>query len=131
MSGAGEGESLIRLGMRSMTQCCKGWGNVLWTAKFVKSSKSYGLPCMSFDPYWLRMDGHITGEMKRPSLLYPRSGRDWLFKDEYDYAKDWYDGAFGIHWHGGAGGPGGGNTNVWEPQITKGSYVEHWENMWS
>ena len=130
--GRGEGEGLIRQAIgRAHDQCCKGWGTVLWNAKAVKSSNSYGLPCMSFDPYWLRMDGHHTGELGRPSLHYPGTNRDWLFKANYAVAKDWYDGAFGIHWHGGAGGPGGGNANVWEPNVATGSYVEHWEEIWS
>ncbi|KAK7235677.1 hypothetical protein SO694_00066199 [Aureococcus anophagefferens] len=61
------GEALIRHGGKLKgLGCCKGWGNTLWTAKVVKGlGNTYGLPCTAWDPFWLRMDGHHTGEMTR------------------------------------------------------------------
>jgi len=132
--GRGEGEALIRHGGKLKgLGCCKGWGNTLWTAKVVKGlGNTYGLPCTAWDPFWLRMDGHHTGEMTRPSLNFPEPvNRNWLFQAQYDVVKDWYDGAFGIHWHGGAGGAGGGDANAWLPTVKDGSYFDHWEQIYS
>lgn len=127
-----EGSSLIRAGYKlNSNQCCKGWGQTLWRAKIVKAAGSYGMPCSAFDPYWLRMDGHHTGENRRPSLNYPPFERQWLFRAPYESAGDWYHGAFGIHWHGGAGGPHGGDTQVWSPAFAPGSYAEHFERLYS
>lgn len=130
--GRGEGERLIRHGGKlNGDGCCKGWGNTLWTAKVMKlHAETYGLPCTAWDPFWLRMDGHHTGEMQRPSLTYPEPvNRNWLFGAPY--SGDWYDGAFGIHWHGGAGGSGGGDTNAWTPKIKDDSFFAHWEGIYS
>ena len=42
---------------------------------------TYALPCSSWDPFWLRMDGHHTGEMTRPSIKWPEPpNRNWLFQ---------------------------------------------------
>ena len=129
----GHGDRLIRHGGKLDAQgCCKGWGNTLWSAKSMAMShtRTYALPCSAWDPFWLRMDGHITGEMKRPSLVYPTPAhRGWLFHAKYDEVGDWYEGAFGIHWHGGAGGPGGG-AKAWTPAIKPDSYFAHWERIY-
>ena len=125
----GEGEKLIIHGGKlRATSCCRGWGATLWRAMVVKASNTYGLPCSAFDPFWLRMDGHHTGELQHPTLNYPpNADRHWLFTQPYQKTKDWYRGAFGIHWHGGAGGPQGGNTDVWQPTFLEGSYALYWE----
>ena len=46
---------------------------------------------------------------------------------------DWYEGAFGIHWHGGAGGPHGGGDaqSIWEPRVKPGSYFDYWEKLYA
>ncbi|KAJ8605901.1 hypothetical protein CTAYLR_004191 [Chrysophaeum taylorii] len=125
-----EGKSLITAGRKlDSDQCCRGWGQTLWRAKILKAQGSYGLPCTAFDPFWLRMDGHHTGERKNPSLKYPPFDRAWLFKAPYE--GDWYDGAFAIHWHGGAGGPHGGDTNAWTPTFAPDSYAVHFEHIFS
>ena len=78
------------------------------------------------------MDGHHTGEMTKPSIKWPEPpNRNWLFQSMHSVYGDWYDGAFGIHWHGGAGGSGGGDTNAWLPTVKEGSYFEHWEKVYS
>ncbi|KAJ1455999.1 hypothetical protein M885DRAFT_587320 [Pelagophyceae sp. CCMP2097] len=127
----GENEGLIRAGNKLQgLGCCKGWGNTLWQAKLVGHlGKSYGLPCMAFDPFWLRMDAHHTGELKNPSLVYPPGNRNWLFHAPFESAGDWYDGAFGIHWHGGAGGHQ--DADAWSPKISPDSYFAHWETLYS
>lgn len=126
----GDGKFLAsHAGKLAATSCCKGWGATLWRAKIMKTAMHYGLPCSAFDPFWLRMDGHHTGELKRPSLDWPSEGRMWLFLAEYK--SDWYAGAFGIHWHGGAGGPHGGDANAWQPHIRPGSYFDHFERLYS
>ena len=124
---------IVHGGKLESSQCCKGWGATLWRAKFVKTANTYALPCTAFDPFWLRLDGHHTGEAKNPSLPYPTPfDRTWLFRSPYDpTTKPWYHGAFAIHWHGGAGGPKGGDTNVWDPEIRPGSYADYWEHIWS
>ena len=116
--------------------CCKGWGNAIWSAKIMRMSgtATYALPCSSWDPFWLRMDGHHSGEMTRPSLKWPEPpNRNWLFQSMHAQYGDWYEGAFGIHWHGGAGGPHGGGDaqSIWEPRVKPGSYFDYWEKLYA
>ena len=72
--------------------------------------------------------------MTKPSMKWPEPpNRNWLFQSMHSTYGDWYDGAFGIHWHGGAGGPnkGGDAQAIWEPHVKPGSYFDHWEKLYA
>lgn len=133
----GHGLKIVRHGGKLERKgCCRGWGNAIWSAKIMRMSgtATYALPCSAWDPFWLRMDGHISGEMSRPSIKWPEpASRNWLFQSLHADYGEWYAGAFGIHWHGGAGGPhGGGDAQaIWEPKVRAGSYFDHWERLYS
>ena len=72
--------------------------------------------------------------MTRPSIKWPEPpNRNWLFQSQHSQYGDWYEGAFGIHWHGGAGGPHGGGDaqSIWEPRVKPGSYFDYWEKLYA